>query len=122
MDGGELRKLGENITNPQLAVTLEKIRDNPMSFYNGWLASEIVRDVKRAGGIITADDMSNYKVVWRKALKNNLGDMTWFTVPPPASGPVITMILNILKGKDCSCNCPSPPPRYEEQNTMYEML
>ena len=95
---GELRKPGENITNPQLEITLETIKNNPMSFYNGSLADDVASDIKRAGGIVTKDDLANYRVRWRKAIKNELGNLTWFTAPAPASGPVITMILNILKG------------------------
>lgn len=43
-------------------------------------------------------DLQDYKVIRKKALVNQLGDITWYTVPPPSSGPVITLILNILKG------------------------
>jgi len=97
-DEGNLKKLGDNITNPQYAKTLEDIRDDPESFYSGQLASKIVRDIRLRGGIITAQDLKDYKVIRKKALVNKLGNMTWYTVPPPSSGPVITLILNILKG------------------------
>lgn len=95
---GNLKNLGDNITNPQYANTLEKIRDEPESFYKGSLAEEIVEDIQRRGGIITLQDLQGYNVIRKKALVNQLGDMTWYTVPPPSSGPVITLILNILKG------------------------
>lgn len=97
-DQGNLKKLGENITNPQYAKTLEDVRDDPESFYNGPLASRIVRDISMRGGIMTLKDLKDYKVIRKKALVNELRNMTWYTVPPPASGPVITLILNILKG------------------------
>lgn len=97
-DQGNLKKVGENITNPQYAKTLEDVRDDPESFYNGPLASRIVRDISMRGGIMTLKDLKDYKVIRKKALVNELGNMTWYTVPPPASGPVITLILNILKG------------------------
>lgn len=95
---GNLRQLGDNVTNLQYARSLEVIRDNPESFYNGSLASKIVRDIRKRGGIITLQDLREYKVIRRKAIINQLNDMTWYTAPPPASGPVITLILNILKG------------------------
>jgi len=95
---GNLRQFGDNITNPQYAKSLEDIRDNPESFYNGSLATKIVRDIRRRGGIVTSQDLRDYKVIRRKAIVNQLGNMTWYTAPPPASGPVITLILNILKG------------------------
>ena len=99
MDGqGNFKQVGENITNPKLAKTLETIRDEPMSLYNGSLAQTIAEDMKRAGGIITLDDLKNYEVEVSKPIENRMGSMLWFTVPPPASGPVITLILNIMKG------------------------
>lgn len=95
-----MKKLGETITNPQLAITMEKIRDDPMSFYNGCLAEDIVLDVKRAKGNITKEDLMDYKPIWREALKSNLSDeLKFFTTAPPSSGAVITLILNVLKGK-----------------------
>ena len=95
---GNLKQLGDNITNPQYAKSLEEVRDHPESFYNGSLAMKIVWDIRRRGGIVTSQDLKDYKVMRRKALVNQLGNMTWYTAPPPSSGPVITLILNILKG------------------------
>ena len=95
---GNLKNLGDNITNKQYAKTLEDIRDDPERFYNGTLAEKIVRDIRLRGGIITLQDLKDYKVIRKKAIVNKLGNMTWYTVPPPSSGPVITLILNILKG------------------------
>ena len=80
---GNFKQVGENITNPKLAKTLETIRDEPMSFYNGSLAQTIAEDMKRAGGIITLDDLKNYEVEVSKPIENRMGSMRWFTVPPP---------------------------------------
>ncbi|XP_020609881.1 gamma-glutamyltranspeptidase 1-like isoform X2 [Orbicella faveolata] len=106
---GNLRQFGDNITNPQYAKSLEEIRDHPESFYNGSLATKIVRDIRRRGGIVTSQDLRDYKVIRRKALVNQLGDMTWYTAPPPASGPVITLILNILKGYNMTAESRDSP-------------
>jgi gamma-glutamyltranspeptidase len=69
-----------------------------LSFYEGCLAEDIARDVKRAKGIIMQDDLKDYKPVWKEALKSSLSDLDFFTTAPPSSGAVITLILNILKG------------------------
>ena len=96
---GNLKKLGEVIKNPELAATLEKIRDNPNSFYNGSLAEDIAKDMEANQGIITSDDLQNYQAQTDKVpVEGQLGDWTWYTTPPPSSGLVLTMILNILKG------------------------
>ena len=99
LDGeGNLKKLGTVLKMPKFARTLEIIRDNPESFYNGELASDIVKDIQENGGIITLEDMRTYNVSVRDPLTAKMGDYTWYTNPPPGSGAVLSLILNILKG------------------------
>lgn len=99
LDGeGNLKKLGSVLKMPKFAKTLETIRDNPESFYTGELAKNIVKDIQENGGIITLEDMKAYKVVVRDPLTSKMGDYTWYTNPPPGSGAVLSLILNILKG------------------------
>ena len=84
---------------PKYARTLETIRDYPDSFYSGELAKRIVKDIQDGGGIITLEDMKNYTTKVRTPLSDTMGDLKWYTNPPPGSGAVLSMILNILKGK-----------------------
>ena len=95
---GNLKKLGTVLKLPKLARTLEIIRDNPDSFYTGELAKDIVDDIQKHGGIITLDDLKNYQVKKRTPLQASMGDYTWYTNPPPGSGAVLSLMLNILKG------------------------
>lgn len=95
---GNLKKLGSVLKMPKFARTLEIIRDNPESFYTGELAKDIVKDVQENGGIITLEDLKNYNVKVRTPLTADMGEYTWYTNPPPGSGAVISLILNILKG------------------------
>jgi len=95
---GNLKKLGSVLKMPKFARTLEIIRDNPESFYTGELAKDIVKDVQGNGGIITLEDMEQYNVTVREPLTAEMGNYTWYTNPPPGSGAVLSLILNILKG------------------------
>ncbi|XP_020894577.1 glutathione hydrolase 1 proenzyme isoform X2 [Exaiptasia diaphana] len=95
---GQLKQKGEVIKMPKLARTLERISENPEDFYTGELAKDIVSEIKEAGGLITLDDMKNYTVKIRKTLVGTLGDYHWYSMPPPGSGSVLGLILNILKG------------------------
>ena len=97
-ENGKVIDLGQPIINKPLANTLRKIAQNPEDFYTGSLAENIVKDVQDAGGIMTLDDLANYKVVNRKVLMDEYGGMTINTVPSPYAGPIVTHILNILKG------------------------
>lgn len=95
---GKILELGTFIKDVALSKTLERVRDNPEDFYTGALAEDIVKDIQDAGGIITLDDLANFKVVKRKALMDEIGDLTLYTLPAPSGGPAVTYILNILKG------------------------
>ncbi|CAH3021300.1 unnamed protein product [Porites evermanni] len=94
---GNLKKLGTVLKMPKYARTLETIRDEPDSFYSGELAKSIVKDIQDGGGIITLEDMKNYTAKVRTPLSDTMGDLKWYTNPPPGSGAVLSMILNILK-------------------------
>ena len=94
-----MKKLGTVLKMPKYARTLETIRDYPDSFYSGELAKSIVKDIQDGGGIITLEDLKNYTAKVRIPLSDTMGDLRWYTNPPPGSGAVLSMILNILKGK-----------------------
>ena len=91
-------KKGHHITNQKYANTLEIIQKDPTSFYTGKLAQMIARDMKVIKGEVTLDDLRKYKTVERKPLESELSNMSMYITPPPSSGAVLALILNILKG------------------------
>ena len=95
----EPRPPGYIIKDEQLAKTLETIRDRPLSFYRGSLAERIVQDIQRAGGIVTLDDLANYRVKLRRVLRDKIDNFKFFTCGAPAGGAVVAQIINILKSK-----------------------
>ncbi|KAJ7387666.1 hypothetical protein OS493_001004 [Desmophyllum pertusum] len=95
---GTLRKMGDKIKNEKYANTLEKLRDDPESFYSGPLANDIVRDIRIINGNVTAEDLRNYLSVIREPYESELLGTKMYLTPPPTSGAVLALILNILKG------------------------
>ena len=92
--------LDDKLLNPELGKTLETIAKNPMSIYNGTIATMIANDMQRLGGLISEEDLKNYTVVSKRALTRNLdGNYRIVTSHPPSSGAVLAMILKILKGR-----------------------
>ena len=89
---------GKKIRNEQYAKTLEILQEDPESFYNGPLAKNISRDMSRKNSKVSPEDLRQYEAVTRKPLKGELLNMTMFLSPPPSSGAVLALILNILKG------------------------
>lgn len=84
---------------PKFARSLERIRDNADDFYYGKLAKDVVQDIQDGGGIFTLEDLRNYKVKFRKPMEGQMGNYSWYSTPPPGSGVVLSLILNILKGR-----------------------
>lgn len=97
-ENGAVLELGSTIIDKSLASTLRKIAEDPNDFYNGSLAENIVSDVRAKGGIISLDDLANYKVMQRKLIETDLGDYTMHAMPSPTGGPIVSHILNIIKG------------------------
>ena len=85
-----------------LAKTLEKIsNDGRNGFYRGEVARKIVADMKRNDGLISLDDLENYKSKWRKPLVNKYKNFEIITMPPPSSGGLhLIQMLNILESFD----------------------
>lgn len=62
--GGKIPKEGDVIKLPLLANTLRQIAASPDKaeiFYNGTLTAQFAADLQAAGGIITVEDLNNYK-------------------------------------------------------------
>ncbi|KAK3701127.1 hypothetical protein RRG08_029600 [Elysia crispata] len=102
-ESGELKPVGSLIKMPLLARTFQTIEADPMSFYNGSLADDIVQDVKDEGGIISLDDLKNYKLKWTVPSTLPLaGGYTVYSIPAPGGGTALSYALNILAGYNIS--------------------
>ncbi|MCL7030281.1 hypothetical protein MKW94_020924 [Papaver nudicaule] len=95
---GNLLKAGDICYNLNLARTLKKIaKKGPKAFYDGNLGKKFVKDVKMAGGIITMEDLRNYKVNITNAVVVNVMGFDILGMPPPSSGLLgMSLVLNIL--------------------------
>lgn len=91
-------KKGAEITNKKYAKTLEIIQQDPESFYSGSLAKNISRDMRKINSKVSPRDLRKYRAVIREPKKGNLSNMAMYLSPPPSSGAVLALILNILKG------------------------
>ncbi|SEA12292.1 gamma-glutamyltransferase [Pedobacter hartonius] len=89
-------KEGDLLKQPELASTLKLIRDKGRAgFYEGTVASAIVASMTHTRGVITLQDLKDYKSVWRKPVSGNYQDYTVISMPPPSSGGIA--LLTMLK-------------------------
>ena len=99
-----------------LAKTLKRIqKDGVQGFYSGETASLIAKDMKENGGLITKQDLLDYKSVWREPIKGSYRGKTIVTMPPPSSGGIhLIQMLNILENFGLS--------NYEHNSYQYVSL
>jgi gamma-glutamyltranspeptidase/glutathione hydrolase len=90
---------GTKVTQPELAVVLERIAaKGPDGFYKGETAAAIADEMKRGGGIITEQDLADYKVEWRTPLTFAYRGNAVTSMPPPSSGGIVLAMSASLLG------------------------
>ena len=93
---------GKTLVQKDLANTLKLIAiKGKDGFYKGEVAKKISNEMHKNGGLITENDLRNYKPKWRKPLISDYRDNKIITMGPPSSGGVhIVQMLNILENYD----------------------
>ena len=97
-DGSDYQ-IGEILKQPELAHSLSLIaKSGSKGFYQGETAKKLVNAVQTAGGIMTLNDLKNYKVVERKPVTGEYRGYQVVSMPPPSSGGIhIIEMLNMLE-------------------------
>jgi gamma-glutamyltranspeptidase / glutathione hydrolase len=114
LPGGAPPAPGTVLRQPDLASTLEAIRDHGADgFYRGRVADLIVAEMERGGGLISREDLAGYRAIWRDPITITYRGYSIYSMPPASSGGV-TMgeILNIMEGYD-------PLPRFGSPALMH---
>lgn len=100
-DGSEY-EMGDTWRQPELAWTLKQISaDGVSGFYSGAVAQRITAEMAAGNGLITAQDLQDYRVIERQPVRGTFRGFEVVSTPPPSSGGVhIIQMLNILEGFD----------------------
>jgi len=114
-DGSAL-SAGDRLVQSDLADTLESIaRDGPAAFYRGTTARKIAAAVQAAGGVMTVDDLKDYRAIERTPVHGAYRGYDIVSMPPPSSGGVeLIEMLNILEGYDLAHD--------DETQTLFLMI
>lgn len=99
---GEPWTVGERLVQPDLASTLDAIAEHgPDAFYTGRIAEQLVAEMQRGHGLITAADLSNYIAQARPPIRGTFRDWEILGPPPPSSGGICLIeALQILEPFD----------------------
>lgn len=97
----DVYKEGEILKRPNLGITLSEIASKGAEvLYTGDLHEAFLKDIESCGGIITKEDLLGYKPLTKPAVAVEIETpelFTLHTVPPPGSGLILVLILNILR-------------------------
>lgn len=103
-NGNEPYSTGDLFIQPDLANTLIYLAEHgPRSFYQGMIAKRIDADMRENKGFLRADDLA--LIPWpveRRILKRNYRSVSIASLPPPAAGRTLLLVmlmLNYLQAK-----------------------
>jgi gamma-glutamyltranspeptidase/glutathione hydrolase len=95
-------KAGDILIQKDLGKTLIRIRDKGAAgFYEGETAKLIAEEMKRGGGIITENDLKNYKAIFRQPHVFKYKGYTIVGMPMPSSGGLLLhQMMKMIEDRD----------------------
>ncbi|MCP1833871.1 gamma-glutamyltranspeptidase/glutathione hydrolase [Bradyrhizobium sp. USDA 4532] len=100
LNNGKPFQVGERLTQHELAETLREIsKRGSDGFYKGWVGAAIVAASQAGKGLLTQEDLDNYRVRELAPVECDYRGYHVVSAPPPSSGGVVICeMLNILEG------------------------
>lgn len=101
-DAPEEWSVGDRMVLPDLAKTLRRIAEEGVDgFYRGETARLFLEEMRNAGGLITEEDLVEYRSVIRPAIHGTFRGHDVYGPPPPSSGGTsVVAMLNVLENFD----------------------
>ena len=114
---GSNYEVGDLYRQPDLAWTLEQIAEGGAdAFYKGEIARRIAADMAKHNGLITLDDLANYRVTEREPVRGTFRGYDIAAMSAPSSGGMhIVQMLNIFE------NFPLKEMGYGSADAMHVM-
>ncbi|WP_298268654.1 gamma-glutamyltransferase [uncultured Bradyrhizobium sp.] len=100
LNNGKPFVVGDRLVQHDLAETLREIsKRGTDGFYKGWVGAAIVASSQAGKGLLTQEDLDNYKVRELAPVECDYRGYHVVSAPPPSSGGVVICeMLNILEG------------------------
>lgn len=103
MPNGRAPTTSEMMRMPGHARTLRLLaKEGPRAYYEGEIAERIVAWSTEHGGVMTTDDLRNYRADWVKPIEKDYRGYTVHEIPPNGQGIAALIALGILDKFDVS--------------------
>ncbi|HET6182152.1 MAG TPA: gamma-glutamyltransferase [Acetobacteraceae bacterium] len=100
-EDGSPKRVGDPVRNPDLGAVLRIVaRDGADAFYRGEIARAIAEDFRANGGLLSREDLENYRPVRAEPLWGSYRGWRIATNRPPGGGIMLIEMLNILEHFD----------------------
>jgi gamma-glutamyltranspeptidase/glutathione hydrolase len=98
LPNGQIPQPGDRFINKDYAETLKVLaKEGGQAFYRGSIAKRIADDMAANGGIISLEDLAQYRAMERKPLEGRYRGHRVYSAPPPVStGAQLIETLQIL--------------------------
>lgn len=111
--GGKMLEPGQTLRQPDYATTLDQLaKAGAQDFYTGDIAHAIVADFKANGGLFTMQDLAAYRPIVLPPVTTRYRGLDVHSMPLPASGPQLAMMLNIFENIDLGAVYKADPTLY----------
>ena len=92
---------GEILVQKDLARTFQKVVEGGAEvFYRGEIAQQIAQFCRENDGLITEQDLADFRVEWQEPISTSYNGYEIFCPPPPCSGFQYLETLNILENDE----------------------
>lgn len=97
---GSYLQLGDLVHLPELARSLQLIATEGVDvLYRGELGEKITAEIQANQGLLTAEDLAEYRAIERQPIVIDFGDWLIATNPPPAVGGICLAAMLLLMDK-----------------------
>ncbi len=115
--GGGFVGPGDIFRQPDLALTLTELGEDPDLFYRGRVGQAIAKRLER-DGFLTGDDLAGHTGAWGEPISTTYRGYTVWETPPPTQGIATLLTLNLLEGFDVTAH---PIHSVEHLHLLLEM-